>query len=521
MNSLFRPIHWPFLAAAALLLSGCVSNPFRGDQAQAPEPVIQQQPQAERKPVQGPIPSAAPDDPQETTDNTVPAAPRDLWRRIANGYAMDITDHPRLQREMDWLRSHPNYLLHASERASPYLYYVVEKAEARGLPLELALLPIVESGFNPQARSRFDAAGLWQFMPPTGQAFGLKQNWWYDGRFDIAASTGAAFDYLEQLAAQFDGNWALALSAYNAGPGTVRRAIARNRAEGLPVDYWSLDLPRETSNYVPRLLAVARAVQTPSAYGITLATIPDKPRLARVELPRQIELRIAAELADLDPEQLLVLNPCHQRWATHPDGPHDLLLPVARAQTFSDRLNRLDDSAWVRTQRHRIRPGDSLVAIARHYGTSVNELKKLNKLRSTQIRAGKYLLIPSGPGHRLAGTNSPASKPTRHLVQPGDTLWEIARTHGLNYRQLAALNGLAEKDTLRPGQELQLAAAPDGQGPQTVAYQVRSGDSLYVIARRFGVRIADLRRWNRFDGPYLQPGQTLTLHLQASDTSQL
>lgn len=519
MNFPFRSKYWPFAAAMALLLSGCVSTPFRDHQlTTAPRTTAQDRQEIiDQAVIENDLPAPEYDRPDVATDEPDLEAPTDIWQHISQGYGMAVPDHPRLKHEIQWLQAHPNYLLHASERAAPYLHYIVEEADRRNLPLELALLPVIESGFNPKARSRLDAGGLWQFMPPTAEAFGLKQNWWYDGRFDIHASTTAALDYLEQLADQFDGDWALALSAYNAGPSTVRRAIAHNRAQGLPTDYWSIELPRETGKYVPRLLAVAQAVQTPGDFGIELADIPNQPRLARVELPRQIDLRIASELADLDSERLLRLNPGYRRWATAPEGPHDLLLPLTHVETFDANLKQLDDENWIRTQRHLIRPGETLNRIAQRYGTDIGAIRKLNNMSDNRIRAGKYLLVPEGDSQPAVATAQPAT----YLVQAGDTLWEIARAHNLNYRQLAAWNGLAVNATLRPGQKLGLSATAAANSTRSLAYRVRSGDSLYVIAQRFGVKISDLKRWNRFDSSHLQPGQTLTLYLQPGATSQL
>ncbi len=518
MPASYRPIHWPALAASVLLLSGCISNPGRDAPIDSPEKLSS----APARTVKPPPPEPPPPSQREAPPNVTAESEltRDLWEHIAGGYAIELEDHPRLQKELDWLREHPNYLLRASERAQPYLHYVVEAAEERGLPLELALLPIVESGFNPRARSPYDAAGLWQFIPPTAEAFGLKQTWWYDGRLDIAASTRAAFDYLERLSGQFDGDWTLALSAYNAGPAAVRRAIARNQAEGLSTDYWSLDLPSETRRYVPRLLAIARAVESPSDYGITLTPIADEPRLIQVELPRQIDLRLASELAGLETEQLLALNPGNRRWATDPEGPHELLLPAAKADRFGERLEALDDADWVSAQSHRIRSGDTLSGIARRYGVRVDEIQRLNRLQDSRIRIGGFLLIPNGEPEQTVAEPT-ADGPRYHRVRPGDTLWAIARQYQLDYRKLAAVNGLTADSTLRPGQQLRLNEEPKGRSDRTLSYKVRPGDSLYVIARRFGVDITDLKRWNRIDGSRLQPGQTLTLYLPLTTASRL
>ena len=252
-----------------LFLSGCTSSPV-SSQATTEAPV-------DNPVIGGEAPLSSETDasiPGTTLEKETP--PADLWERIRRGQRLAIPDRPRVERQLQWLAANPRYLELTAQRAEPYLHFIVEEVEQRGLPLELALIPAVESGFQPRVRSPLQAAGLWQFMPATAKGLGLKRSWWYEGRYDITRSTGAALKYLQILAKQFDGDWELALAAYNAGPGTVRKAIRKNRERGLPLDYWSLDLPKETTIYVPRMLAVAQAVRTPDDYGIALPPIPNQ-----------------------------------------------------------------------------------------------------------------------------------------------------------------------------------------------------------------------------------------------------
>ncbi|MGD2081901.1 MAG: LysM peptidoglycan-binding domain-containing protein [Chromatiales bacterium] len=447
-----------------------------------------------------------------------------IWERLRAGFALEIPDDPRIEHEWQWYASHPEYMERVQERARPYLRFILDEVAARGLPHELVLLPVVESAYQPFAFSPGRAAGIWQFIPSTGRHYGLKQTWWYDGRRDIAAATRAALDYLTLLNGEFDGDWALALAAYNAGGATVRSAIAENRRRGLPTDYWSLDLPRETESYVPRLMAIARMVADPGSAGLTLAEIPDTPYLTEVDLGGQLDLAMAAEMAGLDMDELHRLNPGYNRWATDPEGPHRLLLPLESCEAFEIRLAALAPEDRLKWQRYRIRRGDSLGVIAQRHGTTVPVLRQVNGLKSNRIRAGAHLLIPEaakslehyalGPAGATGGNGGEAQEGRKvtYVVQPGDTLWDIARANGIGYRRLAAWNEMAPSDMLHPGQELAIwTDTPDAAPAGPARYVVRKGDSLYTIARRFDVSVDQLRKWNAPLGKYLQPGQVLTV----------
>ncbi len=517
---LSRPLILPLLLLISISLGGCISNPFRDPESPHPGAPVTQSSMQKTPASTESIPSiSVKPAPDSTPAGAGDGLPADLWERIRRGFRLSDVDNPRIRHQVEWLEAHPKHLLWTSERALPYLYYIVEQTEQRGLPTELALLPVIESGFRPQIRSRYQAAGLWQFIPSTAEAFGLKQTWWYDGRCDVEESTQAAFDYMQHLADQFEGDWLLTLAAYNAGPSLVRRAIVRNRKEGLSTDYWSLDLPRETQKYLPRLLAVAKVVRQPAAHGIELTPIPDKAQFSPVELQQQIDLRLAADMADMGEDELKQLNPGLLRWATDPEGPHRLLLPRHKAGTFADKLAALPPQQWTTLKRYQIRPGDTLGGIAQRHGVKVTDLQRANKLSSSNIRAGTHLLIPmNGPE---ADTNAELATKTeqqKHVVKRGDTLWDIARSYQLNHQHLARWNGLATDDTLWPGQILKLKANAQRQA---ISYRVRSGDTLYVIARRHGVSVADLKRWNKLSGTHLRPGQILTLYPKRPITTAL
>lgn len=460
-------------------------------------------------------------------------APSDLFERIRDGFALADVDHPSIDKEQAWYASHPAYLDRTFKRGERYLYHIVNEIEARNMPMELALLPVVESAFNPVAYSRARASGLWQFIPGTGRRYGLKQNWYYDGRRDVLAATTAALDYLEFLANEFNGDWLLAVAAYNTGEANVARAIRRNLEAGKPTDFFSLKLPRETRAYVPKLLAMRRIVADPTAHGLAFAPIPNEPFFAKVDVAGQIDLNVAAELADLPKEELLALNPAFNHWVTDPDGPHYLLVPVEKAERFSAAIAALPPEERVRVVYHRVRKGDTLGAIAHKYGVSVEALRSANKLRGSLIHPGQDLLIAAAPrsggsapaAESYAVAHKPVTQPAntkanRHVVRRGDTLWSIAKSHGTTTDRLARLNGISPNSTLSVGQVLaipgaaRLASADPSSVSQAVTYVVRSGDTLSRIASRFGVRLNDLLGWNDLTmNSVIKPGQRLVMYV--------
>jgi membrane-bound lytic murein transglycosylase D len=459
-----------------------------------------------------------------------PEAPGDLFERIRSGFAIADVDQPTVDTEVKWFARNPEYLDRTFKRGERYLYHIVSEIEARQMPLELALLPVVESAFNPVAYSRARASGLWQFIPGTGRRYGLKQNWYYDGRRDVIAATSAALNYLEFLAAEFDGDWLLAVAAYNAGEANVARAIRKNLAAGKPTDFFSLKLPRETRAYVPKLLAMRRIVGDPTSHGLAFAPIANQPYFSKVDVGGQLDLKVAAELADVAREELLALNPAFNHWVTDPDGPHHLLVPTEREARFAKALEALPPEERVRVVYHRVGRGDTLGAIADRYGVSVAALRTSNKIRGSIIHPGQDLLITAAP----RGMDTPVvaraqtieeSAPVRrsasgkHIVRRGDTLWSIARTHGVSLDYLADTNGLRRNGTLSVGQVLSIPgtttiASADGAATRSMTYVVRSGDTLSRIATRFRVRLVDLLGWNDLTKrSVIKPGQRLVMYV--------
>jgi membrane-bound lytic murein transglycosylase D len=470
--------------------------------------------------------------------------PTDLIDRIRAGFSLPASDDPAVARELAWYANHPEYIERVFGRGSRYLHHITETLEARGMPVDIALLPIVESAFDPFAYSRGRASGLWQIIPGTGDMLGLKQNWWYDGRRDVVDSTRAALDYLEQLHEKFDGDWLLAIAGYNSGEGHVARAIEKARREGRPTDFWSLrqDLRAETAAYVPKLIAIRELVARPEAYGIQLPVIDNEPYFATVETDGQIDVALAAELGEIPIDVLYELNPGINRWATDPDGPYRLLVPVANAAEIEAALGSLDAAERVRWTRHRISRGETLSQIAEEYETTPSVLREINGLSGNIIRAGDHLMIPhaSAPAGTYslsldARTNTQQNREREgnridYQVKSGDSLWSIAQRFGVGTEALASWNAMAPRDTLSVGRKLVIwsdepvvASLASINGPAAVRqvnYVVRRGDSLAAIASRFRVTVNSLLDWNSLSADrYLQPGQSLVLYVDVAEQS--
>lgn len=450
----------------------------------------------------------------------------DLFDRMRAGFRLGDGDHPEVDQQLRWYVANPDYLQRAFGRADLYLYYIVTQLEARNMPLELALLPVVESAFEPYAYSRARASGLWQFISDTGSRFGLKQDWWYDGRRDIVESTRAALDYLQSLHDEFGGDWLLAVAAYNCGEKQVERSVAANRAAGRPVDFWTLWLPRETRAYVPKLLAMKRLVQDPQAYGLEISPIPNQPYFTRAPTEGQINLKVAAQIAGINPEELYELNPAFHRWATDPAGPYFLLLPVDAADAFSSNLPQLTPDQRLAVAHYSVRRGDSVVSVARRFDTTASVIRELNNLPAGRLTVGDDLSVPSAASElpakvmlaaaRVDGRGRWARRPHVQIVRRGDSLWAIARRHGMNVNTLALLNGMHPDDPLRAGQRIRLAGGETAHAPRArrVLYTVRSGDTVAQIAQLFQCSVPQILAWNGLSShTRIHAGQRLRIHL--------
>jgi membrane-bound lytic murein transglycosylase D len=395
----------------------------------------------------------------------------DLWDRVRARMALEQASNPRVDSRVRALQGQPEYLTRLSRRAQPYLHMIVREIEQRGMPMELALLPEIESSYNPRALSPKAASGMWQFIPATGVHMGLSQNDWYDGRNDIVASTRAALSYLESLRKDLGGDWILAIAAYNCGPERVRSAQQANRAKGKPTDYWSLDLPAETQAYVPQLLAVARVVAAPGRHGLTMPKVADRPALELVHARSQIDLNHAARLVGLDPGDLAGLNPGLKQGKTQPSGPHTLLVPAGAGQPLRLRLAGATPAPLARSavavadgDSYRVRKGEDLAAIARQLGVTSADLRAANGLKSNKVAAGTRLTVPRGVAGPAQVLDRDAGAGLVYVVKGGDTMASVARAHKVSRDDLAEWNGIARNEPLLPGQRLRVGAG-DAPGP--------------------------------------------------------
>jgi membrane-bound lytic murein transglycosylase D len=505
------------IGGLALLAAGCTML--------RPEPVPTRPPETHAEPVR-PV-SAVPDSGTEATglaiDQSARRAPVSVWERVRIGLTLDGMQHTAVRKEIQSLSARREFLSNTSRRALPYLYFIVEAIEQRGLPMEIALLPIVESGFQPLARSPHGAEGIWQFMPATGRRFGLKQTRWYDGRRDVVAATHAALDYLALLHEHYAGDWLLALAAYNCGTGNVDRAIARNRRNGKATDFWSLDLPRETRRHVPRLLAIGALVKDPDRYGVTFDPIPNIPYFARVDLGGPLDLRKVPAWANISQDEFKTLNPAFKGWYTDPAGPYTILVPDSAHVAVAEIVAALSPEQRITAREYTVRAGDTLSGIADRFTSPVAQIRHANGLRGHLIYPGQRLMIPAPGSGAVLDAPAPSAQDGVHVVRRGDTLWDIARLYDRRVSDIARQNGMLSKATLRPGQQLSIPGytPPTGTGANgDIYYRVRRGDSLWTISRKFRVSVNDLVAWNKLSrGRHLQPGQRLMVRRAAHSRS--
>jgi membrane-bound lytic murein transglycosylase D len=468
--------------ALAALLQGCADlSPAPPDAPPAPVPPASVAPEEAPPVLAAPAPAPPPMPiapfkgehlqvvdlpPLPTIDRTV--APQDLWQRIRQGFAMPDIDGPLVRRQTAYYAAHPEYLQRMLDRSRLYLFHIVDEIEKRGMPTELALLPMVESAFNPMAYSRAHASGLWQFIPGTGRRYELEQSWWYDERRDIVDSTAAALAYLTYLY-EMHGDWQLALASYNCGENCVARAVAKNRRAHKPAFYSNLSLPRETRNYVPKLQALKNIIANPAPYDVDLDPIPNEPYFATIEDAPDMDVLRAAKLAEMPVEEFIALNPGFSRPLIRASGGARIVLPADKVDTFRENLAENGDEPLISWQIYHPRRGEKLGAIARKFHFSSAELKRVNGIPSRSWRVPRVLIVPLDPEAAAAAVRLPIAY-----------------------------------------------APPQARAGARGVYVVRRGDTLSGIAARFHVRVSDLKRWNRL-GKVLRIGQKL--HVRAPTRS--
>ena len=413
----------------------------------------------------------------------------DLWGRIRDGYGIPDVESAYATKHEAWYASRPDYVKRMVERSQRYLFHIVEEVQKRNMPTEIALLPMIESAFNPQANSTSKASGIWQFIPSTGKNFGLKQNWWVDNRRDVTAATNAALDYLQKLHGMF-GTWDLALAAYNAGEGTVQRAIDKNRRQGLPTDYQNLSLPEETRNYVPKLQAIKNIVTDPEKFGLKIGSIPNRPYFARVTTPKQIDAKLAAQLAEVSYDEFISLNPSYNRPVITSQGEKtQLLLPVWAAERFADNLANYDKplTSW---QTYNAKRGERMDNIARKFGLNVSQLRDVNSMSaSNKLRNSQTMLVPA------VYNGKPLSNP------------DEIRSDSINVAEMENNNHIDQ------------SSEPSASRP--VIHRVKNGETLQSLASKYGTSAKNLMRINHLKSAKLKAGQSLTMNAVASGSSGL
>ena len=466
---------------------------------------------------------------------------KDLWVRVRKGFTIPDVDSPLVAKWENYYASRPEYLNRIINRSNPYIFHVVEEVEKRGMPMEFALLPMIESAYNPRAESHAKAAGMWQFIPATGKRYGLERTWWYDGRRDVVAATGAALSYLQEIHDMF-GDWQLALASYNWGENAVKRAVNRNMAAGLSADYVDLRMPDETRNYVPKLLAIRNIIADPAAYGVELKPINNQPYFTTLQTGKHMDVSVAAKLAEISVDELLRLNPGFIRPVIAHKEDRQLVLPVGKKDIFERNLAQYSEPL-LNWQPYVTQSGEKFDELATLFGIAPAELRDINDIANKdRLARGQTILVPKIAGMDISerqtllalhknresdqvdtgASDAPQAQPkviaqqtSEHKVAKGDTLFNIANRYGLSVAQLKALNG-QKSNHIAIGDALTVASAPtktaQGRSASTptknLKYVAKRGDTYSSIAKKYDLELADLRKWNRAN---LVPGMKVAL----------
>lgn len=470
---------------------------------------------------------------------------QNIWDELKTQFYLTHEHMGKYDRYIQFYSKRNRHIETISQRAEPYLFYIFSEIKRREMPYEIALLPAVESGFQANAKSHMRAVGLWQFIPSTADIFDLHQNWWYDGRKDAVRSTNAALDYLEKLYKLNNNDWLLALASYNGGLGNVYKAQKKFRHDNPTIsnvksyqpNYWEIQkyLPKETQNYVPKLLALSYVFEASSKFNLNIEPIKNQPYFALIDLDKPVALNQVAKLSGVDKAEITQLNSAYLRMATPPNGPHQIILPVSNAQKFKAAIKQNPAIFNIVWQKHKIKSGDSLSVIARNYKTSSTAIKSLNGMRSSNIRAGSTILIPipadayqSVKHTQLATQTSTPNLNNQtstqlsgyHSVKSGDSLWKLAKNYQVSTKQIRAWNGLDSNTTLQIGQKLKIYSDQFGK---KIVHTIQPGESLWIVAKKYQVNTQKIALWNRISiKSVLQPGlkldiwvkpnQLLTLH---------
>lgn len=468
-----------------------------------------------------------------------------LWDVLREEFTLPhYEDNPLVQAKIEWYMNNQDYLLRSANRAAPYLYYILQQIKKRHLPAELALLPIVESGYNPFSLSHMGAAGIWQLMPGTASDLGIRQDWWFDGRRDVIASTRGALNHLVYLESFFEGNWLLAIAAYNTGEGNVLSAMRRNIRDGRDTDFWSLPVAQETKDYVPSLLALAVIVANPDRYPVYFPPVRNAPYLGQIDVGKQINLKYAASLAGISYTKLSQLNPGYNRLSMSNKGPYKLILPIENVAQFTENFARTPLREHIDWIHYKTKPGDSLASITKKFNVSMTDIRRMNHLNLTKdkLKPGTNLLLPNNhievaekaPAVKSIATREPvvvanqtpsAASSNKYTVQPGDTIYmtrntdtlsSIAKRFRISTSALMAANGIHKQITpgtqlVIPTHLLTVAQQKPAMVPGDTIYMVRHGDTIEKIATKFHTTPAAVRLTNLVDNDSLSEGEKLVI----------
>ncbi len=524
----------PRLLAAllCLILASCATT-----QSTAPEPepevvaaAQEDLPKGEGESIDEHLYIPEPVEPEPAAE--IPRVYNNVWVRLIDSFTLPNCSEQEVSLTWaKWYADHDQYMARVMKRAQPWIYFIAEELEARGMPGELALLPVVESAFDPFAYSSGRALGTWQFISSTGKQYGLKQDWWYDGRRDVWSSTHAALDYLEHLHKKFEGDWLLALAGYNSGENRVAREVKKNRKAGKPADFWNIRLPKETKGYVPKLLGLTCLFQDPESYGFELPVAANQPVIVAVEMETQSDLVLISQISGVSIDVLFSLNPGFSRWATSPSGPWRVVLPLKGAKKLEQHLATNSPNTLMKWDQVIVENGDTLSGLAARHHVPVSVLRSSNNLDSDLIRVGQKLRLPrdeqllADPLYIAAASELQqlqsgliASERVTHTVRSGESLSVIARRYKVSVRDLQNWNGISDPRKLRAGTTLTVFHSPAPSaaraGGGTIKHTVRRGDSLWSISRRYKVKINDLMRWNDLgQNDIIRPGQSIKIIL--------
>jgi membrane-bound lytic murein transglycosylase D len=509
--------------ALLFLLTGCAST------SQPTEPAETELTVVAAEPLTVPSSTATVDEHLFIPEESAEPEPVSVWDRMVDNFALpECSEHEVSLKWARWYADHDEYMGRIFKRAQPWIHHIVSELERRDMPGEIALLPIVESAYDPFAYSSGRALGTWQFIAGTGKNYGLTQDWWYDGRRDVYASTGAALDYLQYMADMFDGDWLLALAGYNSGENRVARQVRKNRQAGKPADFWNIRLPRETRGYVPKLLGLTCLFEDPEAYGFEIPATPNEAVVEAVDIGRQADLVLVSQMAEVPIDVLFTLNPGYNRWATSPSGPHRVVLPLENAATLREKMQQVDASALMRWDQVVVESGDTLSHISARHGVPVSVLRTANDLDGDFLKVGQKLRLPrddqaqADPLYTQAAMELQqlqsgllSTRRVTHKVRPGESLSVIARRYRVSVKDLQRWNNISDPRKLRAGKTITVyhsQAIPGKATSGTTRYVVRRGDSLWSIARKYNVRVNDLQSWNDLGSDtVLQPGQSLRI----------